>query len=43
MEMHAGSSPVAWRQDILSADGGIDHAHIKMMSAAVNADGGEVH
>lgn len=36
-------SPVAWRRDILSVDGAIDHAHIKIMLAAVNANGGEVH
>lgn len=36
-------SPVARQRDILSVDGAIDHAHIKMMSAAVNANGGEVH
>lgn len=34
---------IAWQQDILIVDGTIDHAHIKMMSATVNANGGEVH
>lgn len=38
----ADSSPVAGRQDILCVDS-IDHARIKMMSAAQNANGGEVH
>ena len=37
------TSPVAWQHDIFCVDGGIDHAHIKMMSAAVYANGGKVH
>lgn len=38
-----GRSTVSWQQGILHIDGVIDHVCIKMMSAVVNANSGEVH